>query len=125
MAKRTPEIKVVPKALPTSRGATGAPGSVPAAISPVSCCKRSPTGSTANRTVNQMVKKTAPAAAIEKMHVWLQPFAAIFVRQSVRVRAPPLLPFGHAALKTGSAVPRPIAGKSPRADYHRKIVSTI
>jgi hypothetical protein len=67
-----------------------------------------------------MVKKTAPAAAIEKMHVWLQPFAAIFVRQSVRVRAPPLLPFGHAALKTGSAMPRPIASCLPHGNIDGK-----
>jgi hypothetical protein len=54
------------------------------------------------------------------MHVWLQPFAAIFVRQSVRARAPPLLPFGHTALKTGSAMPQPIASCLPDQEHRRK-----
>jgi hypothetical protein len=39
-------------ALPTSQGATGAPGSVAAAISPVSCCEGY--RNTANRAANQM-----------------------------------------------------------------------
>ena len=42
-----------------------------------------------------------------------RPSGAIFARQSVRVRTPPLSPFGHAALKTGSAMARPIASKPP------------
>jgi len=74
--------------------------------------------------VNLMVKKTARYAE-RKRHVRPQPFAAMFAGQPVRVRAPPLLPFGHAALKTGSAMLQPIASKPPRADYRWKIVSPL
>jgi hypothetical protein len=35
-------------------------------MSPVSCWERTPKGSTANRTVNQMVKKIAAAKGVEK-----------------------------------------------------------
>lgn len=70
-----------------------------------------------------MVKKTSPRHRDRNTHVRPQPFTAIFARQLVRVRA--LLPFGYAALKSGSAIPRPIASKAPRADDRWKIVPTL
>ena len=45
--------------------AAGAPGSVPGAISPASCCERTPKGSTAKRTVNQIVRYIAAARGSE------------------------------------------------------------
>jgi len=76
-------------------------------------------------TVNQMVTITPPSWGSKKKHIRPQPFAVIFARQPVQVRARPLLPFGHATVKTGSAMPRPIASKLLRADYRWKIVSPL
>src|SRR5271165_3301783 len=58
-AKTITESTVVHNAFTKSRGAVGAPGSVPWVTSPVSCCERIPKGKTAKRTVHQIVTKTA------------------------------------------------------------------
>ena len=50
------ETSVVRPIFISSRGATGAPGSVPGITSPDSDCERTPSGSTANKTVNQIVR---------------------------------------------------------------------
>jgi len=72
--------------------------------------------SPANTTVAQMVKNTAPPPGPKK-DVRPPSFAAIFARRPVRGSAPTLLPFGHAALKTGSAQPLPIASKPLQSNY--------
>jgi hypothetical protein len=82
-------------------------------------------GNPANRTGEaDGQKKTAPARGPEKACP-ASAFRRELVLHPVRIGAPPLLPFGHAALKTGSAMPRPIASKPVRADYRWKIVSPL
>ena len=66
-AKMTQLMPVVMAALSKSLGATGAPGSVPGAISASSCCERTPKGSTANRTIHQIVKKMARPIVVENV----------------------------------------------------------
>ena len=61
--KATIATSVVTPAFMRRRGATGAPGSEPGTTSPASACDRTPIGNTANRTVNQIVRKTATARA--------------------------------------------------------------
>jgi hypothetical protein len=57
--------------------------------------------------------KTAPPRGSKKAYP-ASVFRRSFGRQPVWVRARPLLPFGHATIKTGFAMPRPIASKPPR-----------
>jgi hypothetical protein len=124
-AKTAIELKVVHIALPASRGGTGAPGSIPAAISAGFMLRADTEGKRREQDSKPDGQKNRPARGIEKGMCPASPFAAMFACHPVRVHAPPLLPFGHAALKTGFSMLQPIASKPPRADYRWKIISPL
>ena len=69
-------------------------------------------------------QKNRPAAKIEKGMSGLS-LSPQWLPANWSGSAPPLLPFGHAALKTGFIMLQPIASKPLRADNLWKIISPL